>query len=181
MESTLDEPVSETLLRDLRSIARKLRIVINPCAKNTTNELADWDLWGPLLLCLAFASLIQVQTGTKTSIFGGVFAFFWLGSGVVTLQSKFLGGKISFFQTLCALGYSLFPLCIVGVLLLIINGTNGWLVLVKILMSAAGWVWCCRASFDFITGSVPERRRLLAVYPISLFYFFLAWLLAAVS
>ncbi|CAG8634748.1 11273_t:CDS:2, partial [Diversispora eburnea] len=53
VSNTLDEPVSETLLRDLRNIAIKLRQVLNP--KGRSDVLRDWDLWGPLILCLALA------------------------------------------------------------------------------------------------------------------------------
>lgn len=48
---TLDEPVSATLLRDLRAVWEKLKQVLIPVASKK-DLLKDWDLWGPLLLCL---------------------------------------------------------------------------------------------------------------------------------
>ena len=70
VEDTLDEPVSATIVililfesshsiafkqwRDLKNIGYKLKQVLWPVG-NTKNILKDWDLWGPLLLCLALS------------------------------------------------------------------------------------------------------------------------------
>lgn len=44
---TLDEPIMETLLRDLRGIGEKIRHVILPTSKSLAyrSVLKDWDLW----------------------------------------------------------------------------------------------------------------------------------------
>lgn len=55
--STLDEPVRETILRDLRAVGTKFIHVLYP--KRSTALLRDWDLWGPLLLCVTLALLLQ--------------------------------------------------------------------------------------------------------------------------
>ncbi len=54
---TLDEPVGTTILRDLKRVAVKLRHVVLPrvSQEETQRELRDWDLWGPLILCLALS------------------------------------------------------------------------------------------------------------------------------
>eukprot|EP01061_Rhynchopus_euleeides_P002848 TRINITY_DN12187_c0_g1_i3.p4 TRINITY_DN12187_c0_g1~~TRINITY_DN12187_c0_g1_i3.p4 ORF type:complete len:114 (+),score=41.46 TRINITY_DN12187_c0_g1_i3:586-927(+) len=109
-------------------------------------------------------------------MFAAIFVIVAVGSAVVTLNTKFLGGKISFFQTLCTLGYCLFPLVLIGVLLMTPINTGS--AIIKILMSAFACFWACWASLGFLTGSVRDTRRALAVYPICLFYFFLSWLLA---
>lgn len=41
-------------MRDLKNIGWKLKQVLLP-AGNTKHLLKDWDLWGPLLLCLALS------------------------------------------------------------------------------------------------------------------------------
>lgn len=51
---TLDEPVRQTLERDLRAIWNKLTLVLHPKIQKS-NALKDWDLWGPLILCLSLA------------------------------------------------------------------------------------------------------------------------------
>jgi len=45
-------------------------------------------------------------------VFGAVFIVTWCGAAVVTLNAKLLGGSVSFFQSICVLGYCLFPLVI---------------------------------------------------------------------
>lgn len=55
--STLDEPVKETILRDLRAVGKKFIHVLYP--KRSSALLRDWDLWGPLLLCVTLALLLQ--------------------------------------------------------------------------------------------------------------------------
>ena len=46
---SLDEPVSETILRDWNKIYVKLRVVLRPQSnqEETLRELRQWDLWGP--------------------------------------------------------------------------------------------------------------------------------------
>lgn len=55
--STLDEPVTETIMRDLRRVYNKLKHVLLPgtSQKETLAQLRDWDLWGPLLLCMVLS------------------------------------------------------------------------------------------------------------------------------
>jgi hypothetical protein len=53
--TTLDEPVSETIKRDLRAIGIKLRYVFLPRiseTEETMKELRNWDLWGPVCFSL---------------------------------------------------------------------------------------------------------------------------------
>ena len=59
--------------------------------------LRDWDLWGPLLLCMIVGSILHEGEGGPH--FTQFFVLFWAGSAVITLNSKLLGGTISFFQS----------------------------------------------------------------------------------
>ena len=59
--NTLDEPVSETIKRDLMRIWQKLRIVLNPIgaahdSAEKRKEIRNWDLWGPFFFCLMLAT-----------------------------------------------------------------------------------------------------------------------------
>ncbi len=71
--STLEEPIYTTIWRDLSSIIRKCRAVLVPkvffgTAQSSngvdhgdgeiSQELRDWDLWGPLLFCLILATYV---------------------------------------------------------------------------------------------------------------------------
>jgi len=95
---TLNEPVSVTFMRDLRRVARKLRAVLLPMTAeaDTLRELRDWDLWGPLLLCLVLSVITSsgAPDGQKSLVFASVFVIVWVGAAVVTLNAQLLGGKM---------------------------------------------------------------------------------------
>jgi protein YIPF6 len=219
--STLDEPVLETILRDIRAVQEKLKVVMMPLdyssqllnystysrvavadqepthhspggavAPQTTDclsendksvirKLKDWDLWGPLVLCLALAVILSFKAPTDQAaiVFAAVFCAVWVGGTVVTVNAQLLGGTISLFQSLCVLGYSIFPLTvaalIIGIFKLFVH-TWFWIDLV---ITGAGSVWSLRTSAVFISLYIRPERRALALYPVLFFYTFLAWLI----
>ncbi|KAL7009818.1 hypothetical protein EMMF5_000726 [Cystobasidiomycetes sp. EMM_F5] len=93
--NSLDESVGESLLRDLRAIGNKLLQVLHPNSGNAV--LRDWDLWGPLLFTITLAILLSMDASPKQSlsVFTGVFVIVSVGSVVITLNCKLLGGKVS--------------------------------------------------------------------------------------
>lgn len=40
----------------------------------------------------------------------------WLGAAVVTLNARLLGGAVSFFQSVCVIGYCLFPIVVSAII-----------------------------------------------------------------
>lgn len=48
--------------------------------------------------------------------------------------------------------------------------------LVRTIAVVAAYVWSTRASVVFMGSLVPEDRRVLAVYPVCLFYLVVAWM-----
>ena len=54
--TTLDEDVYTTVMRDMKQVAAKLQVVLLPLGHNNESsvieKLREWDLWGPLLVCL---------------------------------------------------------------------------------------------------------------------------------
>ncbi|KAH7695367.1 Protein W02D9.2 a [Aphelenchoides avenae] len=180
---TLDEPVWDTISRDLKLVSAKFAQVLVP-PKHQENVLKDWDLWGPLFVCVVLSLLLQGSG--KGPQFTEVFSLAFFGSCVVTANIKLLGGKISFFQALCVIGYCLLPAVFAAVACKFITITGGvqlskLFVALKLLASAVGFAWSTYASMAFLGDSQPERRRFLAVYPIFLFYFVVTWLVLANS
>ena len=56
---TLDESVWKTFQRDLLRIFHKIKHVVIPTLNSKKNEeLQNWDLWGPLLICLVLCMYI---------------------------------------------------------------------------------------------------------------------------
>lgn len=174
-QCTLDEPVKETIMRDLRSIADKLKFVLMPTGADKRAKLRDWDLWGPLLLCLALGLIIAAQApdaDQASYAFADVFVTVWVGSAVVTLNALLLRGRVSFFQTVCVLGYCLSPLVAAAFVSMLLKVE--WL---KLIFVIVGVVWAARASVGFMAELVPEDKRLLGLYPVWLFYAAIAWMI----
>ncbi|XP_014662400.1 PREDICTED: protein YIPF6-like [Priapulus caudatus] len=181
---TLDEPVLATVVRDLRAVGVKFRHVFYP--RRNPALLRDWDLWGPLLLCITLAALLRRDGsddggGGGDAHFAEVFVVIWLGAVVVTLNSKLIGGAISFLQSVCVLGYCLLPLTIAAVVcqlvLLLGSSESVGLFATRVIVVAAAFAWSTFASTAFVADSQPPRRKVLACYPIFLFYFVVGWLI----
>ncbi|KAI0175793.1 Yip1-domain-containing protein [Hypoxylon sp. FL1284] len=135
---------------------------------NMTPGLRDWDMWGPLIFCLLLALLLsfRAKPDQKDVVFSGVFAIVWIGEAVVTLQIKLLGGNISFAQSVCIIGYTLFPLVIASLMsalgLPTIPRVPVYLVLVA---------WSLAAGVSILGGSGVVKNRVgIAVYPLFVFY-----------
>jgi len=114
--NTLDEPVRQTVMRDVKAVGNKLFHVLYP--KESKSLLREWDLWGPLFLCVCTAMMLQDSATTVDRMdsggpqFAEVFVIYWVGASIVTLNIKLLGGSISFFQSICVLGYCVLPLTV---------------------------------------------------------------------
>ncbi|CAE6516097.1 unnamed protein product [Rhizoctonia solani] len=173
---TLDEPVTATIARDLISIYSKLLQVLYPRREGAGREvLRDWDLWGPLVLCLALGILLSINAPSAQSlgVFTGVVVIVSIGSLVVTLNAKLLGGRVSLFQSLCVLGYCIFPLVLAAIISTFVR-----VLYVRAPIALAAWAWCVWAAVNFLDGTKLEQQRIfLAVYPLLLFYFILAWMI----
>ncbi|KAK3688152.1 hypothetical protein B0T22DRAFT_425667 [Podospora appendiculata] len=135
---------------------------------NMSAGLRDWDLWGPLIFCLALAVLLCVQSRPEQRdvVFSGVFAMVWVGEAVVTLQIKLLGGNISFAQSISIIGYTLFPLVIAALL-----SALGLYLVVRIPVYLILVAWSMAAGVSILGGSGVVKNRVgLAVYPLCVFY-----------
>jgi len=182
---TLNEPVSATIMRDLRMVGSKLKQVIK--LTNNSNDqvniqqsLHNWDLWGPLILCLILSiSLSSSAPPNQTAlVFAIVFVLVWCGAGIVTLNALLLGGTLSFLQSVCVLGYCLFPLTLAS---LVCHAYNEWIF--QSIIVAIALLWSCRASLLFmqpllqVSNTQYSNRRALAVYPLALFYATIGWMI----
>ena len=148
---TLDEPVSQTIMRDLTMVGNKMMCVLNP-RKANIQTLKNWDLWGPLILCLMLATLLSwfAPYEQKSLVFASVFVIVWLGAAVVTVNALLLGGNISFFQSVCVLGYCIFPLNIASFICLL-GGPLIW----RMIVVGVCFFWSTGASLGARTLPVP--------------------------
>lgn len=122
--NTLDEPIRETVLRDIRAVGIKFYHVLYPKEKSSllrdctssvvvmrfvcvSNFIMCYlfllpvtgDLWGPLVLCTFMATILQGSSSADSMSdngpeFAQVFVIVWIGAAIVTLNSKLLGGNM---------------------------------------------------------------------------------------
>jgi uncharacterized integral membrane protein len=195
---TLDERVLDSVLRDLRVIAKRARLVALPCrctlqrgislpeaqsrAAQVQAELHDWDLWGPLLVCLALsATLSAVSKNAPSTVFSLVFVIIWIGGVVVTLNASLLGGRLSLFQSVCLLGYAVTPLLLAAVCCLVWHlaiSSGAVESLLRFLTVIGSLVWSLSASSALLTDTdIPQSRKLLAQFPVVLLFCGISWVI----
>ncbi|KAK0405328.1 hypothetical protein QR680_017925 [Steinernema hermaphroditum] len=178
---TLDEPFWDSANRDLKTVSAKFFHVLIP--KNNQQLLKDWDLWGPLFICVFLSLLLQTGSNSKGPHFTEVFMLVSFGSIAVTLNIKLLGGVISFFQAMCVLGYCLLaPLAAaiaIKALGFVIPAGNSFGIFIRLCLSTGGFIWATYASMNFLSNSQSEKRKILVTYPVFLFYFVVSWLIVS--
>ena len=200
--STIDEPICETITRDLLQVYNKLKVVLvfsvrgsfnyEFCKRgeNTGNEndtskdeilksLKHWDLWGPLLVCLFLSILLSINSPADQSalVFSSVFFIFFIGASIVTINAQLLGASLSFFQSVCVLGYCVFPLSLASLVINMLSWFNVDLLVVNILIVFVTFLWSTKASVLFIGQFIREEKKSLAVFPVFFFYTFLSWMI----
>ena len=172
--------------RELLSMGIKLAHVVVPLPfGNHRRVLRDWDLYGPLLLCLVLALVLTIEAPADDGalVFSGVFVLVWIGAAVVAANTLFLGGTVSIFQSVCVLGYCLAPLDLAALAvyaLRILLADWPYLVVVEFPVVFGLGAWACVASIGFIASLMPRRRKTrvpLALFPVVLFYGSIAWLI----
>lgn len=173
--------------RDIKAVLNKCFHVLLPL-RSSKSLLHDWDLWGPLILCIIMSILLHGKSQNSSSSehtihFIHVFLVVWGGAAVVTINSQLLRGKISFFQSVCTLGYCLLPLTISLILsrlfLTLLPSYPRLRLGLRLGTITIAMVWSTRASLGFLSDYLPKDRKILAVYPIALFYTSLAFLILA--
>lgn len=143
---------------------------------------------GPLLFCLLLSFLLSINArdDQRSLVFSGVFATIWIAEAIVTFQIKLLGGNMyapsspinsqcskltqylhsSFFQSVCIIGYTLFPMVIAAMLSALRVPT-----IVRIPVYSVLGLWSLAAGVSILGGSgVVKNRVSLAVYPLFVFY-----------
>ena len=175
-------------LRDLKQVASKLKVVLLPREdqEGILKQLKEWDLWGPLMVCLTLSIMLSITApeDQKALVFAGVFVIVWIGAAVVTLNAQLLGGKISFFQSVCILGYCVFPLNVACFVCLFFKALFTYTLFIKLIVVGVGFVWSTRgtdrsmvpavALHSLLRLSVSSRgssaflRALLEKYPCSI-------------
>ncbi|VDM17149.1 unnamed protein product [Hydatigera taeniaeformis] len=180
-KGTIDESIKETIVRDVRSVCRKVTHVIFP--RRGHELLNDWDLWGPFFIFIVLALVLQLSHGQKEDAgapqFAQVFTVFWFGVIAVSLNTKLLGGNLSICQTVCVLGYCILPLVtclVINVVIKLLTSAGTWILLIRLAIVFTGLSYSLFSAATFLAPSSKPTRVALVVYPLCLFYFFIGWL-----
>ena len=95
---TLTEPVCDTIMRDVNMIYTKLAYGKFPrkVIAEKAAALRDWDLWGPLFLCLllSFTLSTTAKTDDGSLVFEIIFVIVWAGAAIVANNGQLLGGNM---------------------------------------------------------------------------------------
>lgn len=172
-KGTLNEPVSDTLKRDLLRIGRKMYSVLNPFSdiQNRPMLLMQWDLWGPLIFTILLSlTLSIVSQKINGEMFVLVFVIVWAGSFLIYLNGNLLGAKLGMFHIMCMVGYCMVPLNFCS----IIFALGTFHEILRLLIVAFCCTWASYSSIGFVKSCVPEDKRLLMIYPVILEYLFLS-------
>lgn len=173
--NTLNESITQTILRDLTLIYRKITFVVSPWTKKEEKyrHIIQWDLWGPLLLSTLLACTLAWNAEGKSGMICLIYALFWMGGFLVFLNSYLLSQKAHFFQIMCLLGYSLFPLNISAIILALINFYE----IIRFVIVVGSCFWSLYSFREFFKRVDYGEQEYLAVYPGVLLYVFISWVI----
>ena len=186
VHNSLNEPIITSLTRDLNRIYAKLKIVGLPVSSEQKHkELKQWDLWGPFIICLLLG-IILCFTSKKNSglVFSMIFIIMWIGAMIITMNSSLLGGKLTLMQCICLLGYCTFPSVVASlinrvILKFIPEVGKLCIVFISFIWSTKGKSYYIYinfifiASVPFIAENINPKKKLLAVYPVMLYFLYL--------
>jgi len=176
--NTLDEPILQTISRDLTAVGRKMLGALMPTpSKNLL--MKEWDLWGPLILCTYIGLMLQGMDDSSGYQFTELFILVCLGTTAVTYQLIYVSNaKLSVFQSVCVLGYSLGPLAVAVTLFELMNlfGLKKGTTFFHFLVVIGAVVWSTYgmnvylASTKTLGTSVPGDKQYMKLAPVIVYF-----------
>lgn len=175
---TLSEPILKTVKRDIFLIYSKLHYFITAGKSEfdrtyNLKMLYNWDLWGPCVLLLILSSCLYIKAPveSKDKIFSVLNFFSIYGAIAISLNAQILGINCSFFALLSMVGYCIFPFAVISLISLIIP-----YFFVKLIFTVISIIHIYRIILLSINDVVLKEKKTLILYPISLFFFSVAFL-----
>ncbi|EPZ37086.1 hypothetical protein O9G_004334 [Rozella allomycis CSF55] len=176
--STLDEPVSATLKRDLFAIWKKITVVLIPRgSENILKDCNDLTIsktrgsMGPIAAMSHARNDNERRSGIVAE--NGIRLYTCIRHCMDRIGNRYGECVAARRQnSVCALGYCLFPLNVASLVAAFV-GT----IIVRGPVALASLFWSVTASIKFLGETNLNNRKILAVYPLFLFYFILSWLI----
>ncbi|EDV24062.1 uncharacterized protein TRIADDRAFT_26225 [Trichoplax adhaerens] len=172
VQETSDEeyqkPLLEELDVDLTDIYYKIRCVLFPFPflgfkKKIIRD--NPDFWGPLLVVLIFSAF---------SLYGQLQVISWIitvwiiGSLVIFLLARVLGGEVNYSTCLGIIGYSLLPLAVTATVIPVVRFSRYLTLAVEVL----GVIWASYSAGSLLVDEDLSKKRLLLFYPTFLLYIY---------
>ncbi len=85
----------------------------------------------------------------------------WGGSFVVTINTKLLGGHISFFQCVCVLGYCVFPIVLAAGAIYLLKILTINFLLIKLGIAGVTIIWSTLSNYKLNEGSLSFMNVLI--------------------
>ena len=141
-------------------------------------ELRNWDLWGPLIFCLLITMFIALASSQSQvdDIFGVIYMVLFGGALVVGVNATLVGSEGSIFMMISILGYCLAPFVVAAAVNYFLRRVIFFLGVS--LVCGFCWFWAVKSASVFIAACCRRSRRILALYPIMLYYMFFAFFIA---
>ncbi|XP_064489640.1 protein YIPF4-like [Ornithodoros turicata] len=159
-------PLLEELDVDLKDIYYKVRCVLFPFPfmgyqRHIVRDSPDF--WGPLLVIVLF-SLVSLYG--QLSVVSWIVTMWILGSLVIFLLARVLGGEVNYSQCLGVIGYSVLPLVVTATALPLVSSLH----YIGLLMKLLGVVWATYSAGSLLCVQELQNKRPLLLYPVFLLY-----------
>ncbi len=90
--------------------------------------------------------MLSFGTEDDNNIYASIFLMVFGGSMIITLNINLLGGNAHFLQSVCILGYCIFPVVIASIIItvvkIIVNN-----ILYKFAVVGVAYLWCCACKY----------------------------------
>lgn len=141
-------------------------------------ELRNWDLWGPLIFGLLITLFIALGSSQSQvdDIFGVIYMVLFGGAMVVGVNSYLVGSEGSIFMMISILGYCLAPFVVAALVNWLLRRVIFFMGVA--IVCAFCWFWAVKSASVFIAACCRRSRRMLALFPIMLYYMFFAFFIA---
>ncbi|KFD65340.1 hypothetical protein M514_08213 [Trichuris suis] len=167
-EEISSQPLLEELDIDLRDIFYKVRCVLLPLPyfRLKIQLVRDNpDFWGPLAVVLAYA---MVSLYGQLQVVSWILTIWFIGSFVIFLLARSLGGEVNFPQCLGVIGYCLIPLVLTASTLPLLKRSHFLSHATKIF----GILWAVYSAGTLLCSEELREKRPLLLYPIFLLYIY---------
>eukprot|EP00366_Plasmodium_knowlesi_P001973 XP_002259470.1 hypothetical protein, conserved in Plasmodium species [Plasmodium knowlesi strain H] len=169
-EFTMDEPVKDTVIRDVKSVYKK---ILHICFHqyDDDNTVKKWDLWGSFIVYITLSIIIFLdkEISDKKNTFAYFFFSFILGHILTYACFPFHRQCRHFFQILCIISYAQFPLVFSSIVNLLVPCQ-----MLRLLFSLWSIVWSTYNCILILAKFIKKNRMLICFVPICLLQFFVA-------